>query len=195
MACHSRRAGVFVASIDGRLIALDAKSGEVAWDVDTIVDHERGYTDHRLDLRRRRCGRDRQLRRRARCARGYVTAYDIESGEQRWRFFTVPAGSDRSLRESGAGSRGEDLGSELVAGKSASAARLGRHGLRRRISICSMSVSATPALYPRKLRSPSGGDNLYVSSILALNAKTGRLAWHYQTTPGRPVGLHRRRRR
>src|SRR5690606_7354632 len=38
--------------------------------------------------------------------------------------------------------------------------------------------------FPRSVRSPSGGDNLYLSSILAIRPDTGRLAWHYQTTPG-----------
>ena len=40
------------------------------------------------------------------------------------------------------------------------------------------------APYPRKLRSPKGGDNLYLASILAINPDSGRLVWHYQTTPG-----------
>ena len=40
------------------------------------------------------------------------------------------------------------------------------------------------APYPRKLRSPGGGDNLYLASILAVDPKSGRLVWHYQTTPG-----------
>jgi quinohemoprotein ethanol dehydrogenase len=173
---------VFVASIDGRLIALDAKTGKLAWQVDTIVDHERGYTitgstyvagdvviignsGAELD------------------ARGYVTAYDIASGAQRWRFYTVPANAtgpfEHPEMEAAAKTWDPDsfwevgLGGTVWDGMAYDAA----------LDLVYVGVGNS-ALYPRKLRSPKGGDNLYVASILALNAKTGRMAWHYQTTPG-----------
>ena len=48
----------------------------------------------------------------------------------------------------------------------------------------STSARATASPHARWLRSPGGGDNLYLSSILALRPATGELVWHYQTTPG-----------
>ena len=173
---------VFVAAIDGRLFALDAASGKVAWQVDTIVDHERGYSvtgstyvagdvvlignsGAELD------------------ARGYVTAYDIQTGAQRWRFFTVPASATGPFEnpELEAAAKTWDPKSFWEVGLGGTV----WDGMAYDPDLDLVYVGVgNSALYPRKLRSPSGGDNLYVSSILALNAHTGKLAWHYQTTPG-----------
>jgi quinohemoprotein ethanol dehydrogenase len=173
---------VFTASIDGQLFALDAKDGKALWRVDTIVDHERGYTvtgspyvagdvvvignsGGELD------------------ARGYVSAYRVDSGELAWRFFTVPGSAkgpfehpelEQAAKTWDPNSRWEvGLGGTVWDGMA----------YDPKLDLLYVGVGNS-ALYPRQLRSPSGGDNLYVSSILAINPKTGRLAWHYQTTPG-----------
>ncbi|HEY1075998.1 MAG TPA: PQQ-dependent dehydrogenase, methanol/ethanol family [Fontimonas sp.] len=173
---------VFVASIDGRLIALDAKTGKVAWDVDTIIDHERGYTitgstyiaGDLVMIGNSGAELD---------ARGYVTAYDIQTGAQRWRFFTVPASATGPFEHPEM-----EIAAKTWDPKSFWEVGLGGtvwDGMAYDADLDLLYVGVgNSALYPRKLRSPNGGDNLYVSSILALNAKTGRLAWHYQTTPG-----------
>jgi quinohemoprotein ethanol dehydrogenase len=81
---------VFVASTDGRLFSLDAKTGKVFWQMDTIVDHSRGYSVTGGVLLTKdsvvigNSGADLD-------ARGYVSAYAIRDGRLRWRFFTVPA--------------------------------------------------------------------------------------------------------
>ncbi|MYE81744.1 MAG: PQQ-binding-like beta-propeller repeat protein, partial [Gammaproteobacteria bacterium] len=80
---------VYVGSLDGRLIALDAATGTLVWEVDTLIDRERPYTI---------TGAPRAARGKVFIGnggaeygvRGYVTAYDAETGEQAWRFFTVP---------------------------------------------------------------------------------------------------------
>jgi quinohemoprotein ethanol dehydrogenase len=83
---------VFVASLEGRLIALDAKTGAKVWDVDTILDHDRGYTVTgstyvAVDLVViGNSGAELD-------ARGYFSAYRIQDGSLAWRFFTVPASS------------------------------------------------------------------------------------------------------
>lgn len=173
---------VFVASIDGRLFGLDAKTGKPAWEVDTIVDHERGYSitgstyvagdlvlignsGGELD------------------ARGYVTAYDLHTGAQRWRFYTVPASSTGPFEhpelEAAAKTWSPDTYWEVGLGGTV------WDGMAYDPELKLVYVGVgNSALYPRQLRSPGGGDNLYVSSILALHADSGRLAWHYQTTPG-----------
>ncbi|HKY91556.1 MAG TPA: PQQ-dependent dehydrogenase, methanol/ethanol family [Nevskiaceae bacterium] len=173
---------IFVASIDGRLFALEAKTGEIAWEVETIVDRARGYTvtgstyvagdvvlignsGAELD------------------ARGYVSAYDLRSGQLRWRFYTVPASAKGPFEhpELEAAARTWDPNSFWEVGLGGTV----WDGMAYDPGLGLVYVGVgNSALYPRKLRSPSGGDNLYVSSILALHADTGRLAWHYQTTPG-----------
>ena len=173
---------VLVASLDGRLFALDSKDGKALWQVDTIVDHERGYTvtgspyvagdvvvignsGAELD------------------ARGYVSAYKISSGELAWRFFTVPASTEGPFEnpELEQAARTWDPKSRWDVGLGGTV----WDGMAYDPQLDLLYVGVgNSALYPRKLRSPEGGDNLYVSSILALNPKTGRMKWHYQTTPG-----------
>jgi len=173
---------VMIASLDGRLFALDARTGTMAWQVDTIVDHERGYTitgstyvagdvvvignsGAELD------------------ARGYVSAYKIDSGELAWRFYTVPASATGPFEnpELEAAAKTWDPKSRWEVGLGGTV----WDGMAYDPELNLLYVGVgNSALYPRKLRSPSGGDNLYVSSILALNPGTGRLVWHYQTTPG-----------
>lgn len=173
---------VFVASIDGRLFALDAKTGKAVWEVDTIVDHARGYTvtgstyiagdvvvignsGAELD------------------ARGYVTAYDLQTGAQRWRFFTVPASATGPFEhpEMELAARTWDPNSFWEVGLGGTVWDGMAYDPELELVYIGVGNSA---LYPRKLRSPAGGDNLFVSSILALHARTGRMAWYYQQTPG-----------
>ena len=80
---------VFVGALDGKLYALDAKTGKIAWQMDTITDHSRGYTitgapEIAGDLVIIGNGGAEYD------TRGYVTAYNLRSGEQEWRFFTIP---------------------------------------------------------------------------------------------------------
>ena len=80
---------VFVAAYDGRLVALDAATGEKLWEKDTLIDHDHSYTI---------TGAPRAFNGKVVIgqggaeygARGYVTAYDTETGNQLWRWFTVP---------------------------------------------------------------------------------------------------------
>src|SRR5690606_2722286 len=162
--------------------ALDATDGKLLWQVDTIVDHERGYTvtgspyvagdvvvignsGAELD------------------ARGYVSAYRLDSGELAWRFFTVPASAEGPFEhpelEQAAKTWDPDSRWEVGLGGTV----WDGMAYDPKLDLLYVGVGNS-ALYPRKLRSPRGGDNLFVASILAIDPKTGRLAWHYQTTPG-----------
>jgi quinohemoprotein ethanol dehydrogenase len=173
---------VFVASLDGYLYALDRADGSVVWKADTFTDRQRGYTITGAPY----IANDLVVIGNAGAefdARGYVTAYDTSSGEQRWRFFTVPGDPGQPFEHP-----------ELArAAKTWDPDSLWEVGLGGTVWD---AMAFDPALnllyvgtgnaapYPRKLRSPAGGDNLYLSSILAINPDTGRLVWHYQTTPG-----------
>jgi len=174
---------VFVGAYDGRLIALDAATGKVVWEKDTLIDHEHSYTI---------TGAPRVFKGKVVIgnggaeygARGYVTAYDAESGAQAWRWFTVPGDPSKPF---------EDASMEKAA-KTWDPA--GKWWLNGGGGTAWDTITFDPDLnmvyigtgngspWNRNLRSPGGGDNLYLGSIVALNADTGQYVWHYQETPG-----------
>lgn len=181
VAYHGGR--VFVASFDGRLIALDAVSGRRIWEQETIIDRARPYTITGAP----RVVRDKVIIGNAGAelgVRGYVTAYDVQTGAQRWRWFTVPGDPAKPF---------EDASMERAA-KTWDPA--GKWWLPGGGGTVWDSMAYDPALnllyigtgngspWSRNLRSPAGGDNLYLASIVALDPDTGEYVWHYQETPG-----------
>lgn len=173
---------VYIASIDGYLNALDAATGKRLWQVDTITDRKLGYTITGAPYIANdvvvvgNSGADMD-------ARGYVTAYELDSGKQRWRFFTVPGDPANEVEH-------PELKMALETWDPNSLWEAGLGGTvwdgmayDPELNLLYIGTgNATP--FSRKLRSPAGGDNLFISSILAINPDSGRLAWHYQTTPG-----------
>ena len=172
---------VYVGTIDGRLVALDAGTGEVAWDVMTI-DQTRPYTI---------TGAPRVLKDMVIIGnggaelgvRGYITAYDTETGEQRWRFYTVP-GNPNDPFESPAM---EAAAKTWLGGKWWEVGGGGTvwdsMAYDPELNLLYIGVgNGSP--WNRYIRSPGGGDNLYLSSIVAINPDDGSLVWYYQTTPG-----------
>ncbi len=174
---------VFVASYDGRLFGLDAATGAKVWEKDTLIDHDHSYTI---------TGAPRAFNGKILIgnggaeygARGYVTAYDAETGNQAWRWFTVPGDPSKPF---------EDASMEAAA-KTWDPA--GKYWINGGGGTPWDTITFDPDLnmvyigtgngapWNRNLRSPSGGDNLYLASIVALNADTGKYIWHYQETPG-----------
>jgi quinohemoprotein ethanol dehydrogenase len=175
---------VYAGTSDGRLIALNAKDGTVTWSVQT-VDPKDGATitgaprvfDGKVIIGF--AGGDFGA------LRGYVTAYDAQTGAQRWRFYFVPgapgtkdgAASDEVMERAAATWTGEwwKFGGGAAAWNS-----ITYDPEFRRVYVG--TGNGTPMNW--KIRSPGGGDNLFIASVVALDADTGRYAWHYQTTPG-----------
>ena len=183
VAVHEGR--VYVASLDGRLIALDAKTGKPDWVVDTLIDRTRPYVITGAP----RVARGMVLIGNGGAelgVRGYVTAYDAVTGAQKWRFFTVP-GDPSKPQES---PELEAALSTWSQDEKAMWREVGGGGTvwdsivyDDKLDIVYIGVgNGSP--WNHDMRSPGGGDNLYVSSIVALNPDTGRKIWHYQTTPG-----------
>ncbi len=173
---------VYVGSLDGRLIALDAGTGEKVWEVDTIIDRDRFYT---ITGAPRAAGGKIFIGNGGAefGVRGYVTAYDAETGDQVWRFYTVPG--DPSLPF-------EHPEMELAAGtwKGGNWWEVGGGGTVWNSIVYDPDFNSVylgvgnGAPWTRVIRSPGGGDNLFLSSIVALDADTGTMKWYYQTTPG-----------
>jgi quinohemoprotein ethanol dehydrogenase len=174
------KGSVFVGTIDGRLISIDAATGNPIWEVLT-VDTTKHYTitgaprvvDGKVVIGNG--GAEYGVR-------GYVTAYDAMTGNQVWRFYTVPG--DPSLPF------------ESPAMETAAKTWTGTWWKYGGGGTAWDAIAYDPQLklvyvgtgngspWVRKYRSPGGGDNLYLSSIVALQVDTGELVWHYQTTPG-----------
>ncbi|WP_210013994.1 PQQ-dependent dehydrogenase, methanol/ethanol family [Pseudomonas palmensis] len=172
---------VYVGTLDGRLIALDAKTGKAIWSQQT-TDPAKPYSI---------TGAPRVVKGKVIIGnggaeygvRGFVSAYDADTGKLAWRFYTVPGDpalpyEHPELREAAKTWQGDQYW------------KLGGGGT------VWDSMAYDPELdllyvgtgngspWNREVRSPGGGDNLYLSSILAIRPDTGKLAWHYQVTPG-----------
>ena len=128
-------------------------------------------------------GDHRQRRRRVRRARLRLRLRRRRPASMLWRFYTVPGDPSKPFESAGARDGGEDLDT-ASGGSSAAAARSGTRSPTTPSSTCSTSAPATARRGTSSIRSPGGGDNLFLSSIVALNADTGEYVWHYQTTPG-----------
>ena len=173
---------VYVAALDGRLYALDARTGAVAWSVDTITDHTRAYTSTGAPqvagdvVVIGNGGAEADVR-------GYVSAYDLKSGTLKWRFFTVPGppGKPYEHPELAWAAKTWDRNSRWEFGGGGPVWA----GMAYDAGLGLLYVGTGNAeTYPRKTRSPGGGDNLFTCSILAIDARTGRLKWYYQEVPG-----------
>ncbi|MGE0385198.1 MAG: PQQ-dependent dehydrogenase, methanol/ethanol family [Gammaproteobacteria bacterium] len=173
---------VYVATFDGYLVALDAATGKVAWKRDTIVDRTRPYTITGSpqvagkNVIIGNSGSDLGIR-------GYVSAWDVTTGEFRWRFYTVPGDPAKGFEhpELAEAAKTWDPNSEWTTG--GGGAVWADFAYDPKLNLVYFGTgNALP--YPLWRRSPEGGDSLFTASILALDADTGRLRWHYQTTPG-----------
>ena len=171
---------VFVGTLDGRLIALDAASGKPVWQTLTI-DPKFQYTI---------TGAPRVVKGKVLIGnggaefgvRGYLSAYDAATGKMLWRFYTVPG--DPALP------------AENPVMEKAAKTWTGTRGKLPAGGTVWDSISYDPDLdlvyfgvgngtpWTRRKRSSEGGDNLFICSIVAVKAETGKYVWHYQETPG-----------
>jgi quinohemoprotein ethanol dehydrogenase len=172
---------VYVGTVDGRLLAIDARSGNLSWSAKTtepgdgrFISGAPRYFNGKVIIGHG--GGDTSL------SRGYVTAYDALSGAALWRFFTVPGnparGFENAAMEKAAGTWSGDWWTYGGGGTVWNAITFDAD----QDLIIIGTGNGVP--WNPKIRSPGGGDNLYICSIVALNAQTGAYVWHYQVSPG-----------
>ncbi len=174
---------VYVGVYDGRLVALDAATGNVAWEKDTLIDRSRPYTI---------TGAPRVVKGNVVIGnggaelgvRGYVTAYDAETGAQKWRWFVVPGDPAKPFEDvsmAKAAQTWDPSGKYWEAGGGGTP--WDTMAFDPALNLLYIGTgNGSP--WARSKRSPAGGDNLYLASIVALNPDTGEYVWHYQETPG-----------
>ena len=171
---------VYVGTLDGRLIAIQAATGEKKWEVVT-VDQSKPYSI---------TGAPRIVKGKVIIGnggadlgvRGYVSAYDALTGEQAWRFYCVPGNPNEPFEDESMKAAAETWTGEWwkYGGGGTPWDAMAFDPMLNLLYV----GTGNGAPWNRDLRSPGGGDNLYLSSIVALNPDDGKLVWHYQTTPG-----------
>jgi quinohemoprotein ethanol dehydrogenase len=173
---------IYVGAFDGQLYSLDARDGTVIWHTDTIADHQRGYSVTGAPLVAGKVvvigngGAEYD-------SRGYVSGFDLETGKLVWRFYTVPGDPSKPY---------ESAALEKIAAPTWKGYDWQEGGGGNAWDAINYDPAlnlvyfgtANGAPWSRAARSPGGGDNLFLASIVAVNADTGEYVWHYQETPG-----------
>jgi quinohemoprotein ethanol dehydrogenase len=172
---------IFLATWDGRLVAIDAANGRELWSVMTVDSTKAMYITGAPKVFKGKVligngGTENGA------TRGYVTAYHAETGAMAWRFFIVPGNpadgfENDAMRMAAATWTGEWW--KFGGGGNA------WHGFTYDPELDQLYIgTGNGAPWNRKIRSPGGGDNLFLSSIVALDPDDGKYLWHYQTSPG-----------
>jgi PQQ-dependent dehydrogenase (methanol/ethanol family) len=170
---------IFVGTLDGRLVALDAADGSVAWQAQTTPEGS-AYSI---------TGAPRVVKGKVIIGnggsefgmRGYVSAYDAATGAMAWRFYTVPGDPSQPFENPILEMAAKTWTGEWW--------KLGGGGTvwdsmayDAELDLLYIGVgNGSP--WNAQIRSPDGGDNLFLSSIVALRPDTGEYVWHYQETP------------
>jgi quinohemoprotein ethanol dehydrogenase len=172
---------VYVGTLDGFLVCLDAATGKLLWKADTFIDRTAFYTITGPP----QIAKGKVIIGNSGAefgVRGYVSAYDAVTGKFAWRFFTVPGDPAKGFEhpEMEMASKTWDPNSDWKAGGGGTS--WGEMAYDPHLNLLYVGTgNSTP--YPSWYRSPKGGDNLFLVSILAINPDDGKMAWYYQTTP------------
>jgi len=172
---------VYTGTLDGRLVAIDAKTGAEVWSVQTTeVGNGQFITGAPRVFNGKviigQGGGDSTLN------RGYATAYDAETGKQLWRFFIVPGDPSKGFEN-----KAMEMAAKTWTGEWWKVGGGGEPwGNFTYDADTNTILIGTGNGYPwnQKIRSPGGGDNLFLCSMVALDADTGEYKWHYQFNPG-----------
>ena len=170
---------LFFGTVDGRLIALDAKSGKKLWSAETVEPDSKNTITGAPTVFKGKVvigngGADFY-------ARGYVTAYDQKTGKQAWRFYTVPGSPEQNKGDPAMERAAETWSGEYWKTGTGGTAW---NGITYDPELDQLYVGAgNSGPYDPAVRSPGNGDNLYLTSVIALNPDTGKYIWHYQENP------------
>lgn len=171
---------IYVGTLDGRLAALNQETGTPEWSVQT-TDPNEAYSI---------TGAPRIVKGKVIIGnggaefgvRGYVSAYDANTGKLAWRFYTIPGDPSKPFENAAMEKAAKTWHGEWW--------KMGGGGTAWDAFAYDPDAdllyvgTGNGGPWAQSVRSPGGGDNLYLSSILALRPDTGELVWYYQTTPG-----------
>jgi quinohemoprotein ethanol dehydrogenase len=175
---------VYVASVDGRLHALDAATGKKIWVADTITDHKLPYSSTGAPqvagdvIVIGNSGADMGHT----AVRGYVAAYDLETGKFKWRFYTVPPAVGQPYENPELAQADKTWDPHRRPEFNGGGTAWDGFAYDAALNLVYFGT-ANAAPYDLRQLGPAKLDSLFTASILALDASTGRMAWYYQTTP------------
>jgi quinohemoprotein ethanol dehydrogenase len=175
---------VYVASVDGRLHALNAATGKKIWEADTITDHTLPYSSTGAPqiagnvVVIGNSGADMGHT----AVRGYVTAYDLETGALKWRFYTVPPAVGKPYENPELAQADKTWDPHRKPQYNGGGTAWDGFAYDAALNLVYFGT-ANAAPYDLRQLGPAKLDSLYTASIVALDATTGRMAWYYQTTP------------
>ena len=170
---------IYIGTLDGRLVAVDAATGQEVWSVMTIDQNWRYSIT----------GAPRVVKGKVLIGssgaefgvRGYIAAYDAETGEQSWRFYTVPGNPALGFENDAMRMAAETwTGEWWTVGGGGTVWDAITYDPETDLVYVGVG-NGSP--WSARERSPGGGDNLFLSSIVALRPDTGEYVWYFQTTP------------
>jgi quinohemoprotein ethanol dehydrogenase len=172
---------IYTGTQDGRLIALDAKTGQQLWSVMTVGEDDGRYItgaprvfDGKVIIGHG--GAD------VAAVRGYVTAYDADTGKQLWRWYTVPGDPSKPFEN-----KAMEMAAKTWFGewwKQGGGGTVWNAITYDPETDTVFLGTGNGSPWNRKIRSAGKGDNLFLCSVVALDGKTGAYKWHYQINPG-----------
>ena len=175
---------VYVASVDGRLHALDAATGRKIWEADTITDHKLPYSSTGAPqiagsvVMIGNSGADMGHG----AVRGYVAAYDLKTGAFKWRFYTVPPAVGQPYENPELAAADKTWDAHRKPEYNGGGTVWDGTAYDPKLNLVYFGT-ANAAPYDLRQLGSAKLDSLYTACIIALNATTGRMVWYYQTTP------------
>jgi quinohemoprotein ethanol dehydrogenase len=176
---------IYMGTLDARLVAIDAKTGTEAWSTDTIAgDHNDPLNRFSITMAPRiakgkvflgASGGEFGVR-------GWIAAFDAETGKEVWRFHNVPGDPSKGFENEAMKVAAATWSGEFW--KLGGGASVWDATIYDPVTDLLIYGTGNGTPWNQLARDPKGGDNLYVASIIALKPDTGEYVWHYQTTPG-----------
>ncbi len=182
------RGKIFLGTLDARLIAIDAKTGKEAWSTDTVPD-SLGLGD---------MGKHYSITMAPRAAkgkvfigasggefgvRGWIAAFDTETGKEVWRFWTVPGDPSKGFENKALAKAAKTWSGEWWKG-SGGGGTVWDAAVYDPVTDLLYFGTGNASPWNARTREPTLGDDLYSASIVAVKPDTGEYVWHYQETPG-----------
>jgi PQQ-dependent dehydrogenase (methanol/ethanol family) len=180
---------IIMGTLDARLIAIDAKTGKAVWDIDTVP----------ASLGLGAMADKYSITMAPRVAkgkvfiggsggefgvRGWIAAFDAETGKEAWRFWTVPGDPARGFKSKALEAAAKTWPSDIEYWKQGAGGTVWDAAVYDPVTDLLYFGTGNGTPWNREMRDPTDGDNLYVASIVAVKPDTGEYVWHYQETPG-----------